>query len=97
MLKMSYYTAPNDLDLLPLRLSVALATDAVVRELEFRDLIKRDVSLVVTRGSAIRPALVTAYRSASTEGKIYLESLISELDPTYLDNMRAPRSRQGSR
>lgn len=97
MLKMSYYTAPNDLDLLPLRLSVALATDAVVRELEFRDLIKRDVSLVVTRRPAIRPALVAAYRSASAEGKIYLENLISELDPTYLDNMRARNSRQGSR
>lgn len=97
MLKMSYYTAPNDLDLLPLRLSVALATDAVVRELEFRDLIKRDVSLVVTRHPAIRPALAAAYRSASAEGKIYLESLISELDPTYLDNMRARYSRQGSR
>ncbi|MCK1712892.1 MULTISPECIES: hypothetical protein [unclassified Bradyrhizobium] len=96
-LKMSYYTAPNDLDLLPLRLSVALATDAVVRELEFRDLIKRDVSLVVTRRPAIRPALVAAYRSASAEGKIYLENLISELDPTYLDNMRARNSRQGSR
>ncbi|WP_275173782.1 hypothetical protein [Bradyrhizobium sp. CSS354] len=97
MLKMSYYTAPNDLDLLPLRLSVALATDAVVRELEFRDLIKRDVSLVVTRRPAIRPALVAAYRSASAEGKIYLEKLISELDPTYLDSMRARNSRQGSR
>ncbi|MGY3411099.1 hypothetical protein ACVWZV_007212 [Bradyrhizobium sp. GM5.1] len=97
MLKMSYYTAPNDLDLLPLRLSVALATDAVVRELEFRDLIKRDVSLVVTRRPAIRPALVAAYRSASAEGKIYLGTLISELDPTYLDNMRARNSRQGSR
>lgn len=97
MLKMSYYTAPNDMDLLPLRLSVALATDAVVRELEFRDLIKRDVSLVVTRRPAIRPALVAAHRSASAEGKIYLESLISELDPTYLDNMRARHSRQGSR
>lgn len=97
MLKMSYYTAPNDLDLLPLRLSVALATDAVVRELEFRDLIKRDVSLVVTRRPAIRPALMAAYRSASAEGKIYLENLISELDPTYLDNMRARSSRQGSR
>ncbi|MCK1590064.1 hypothetical protein [Bradyrhizobium sp. 169] len=97
MLKMSYYTAPNDLDLLPLRLSVALATDAVVRDLEFRDLIKRDVSLVVTRRPAIRPALVAAYRSASAEGKIYLENLISELDPTYLDNMRARNSRQGSR
>lgn len=97
MLKMSYYTAPNDLDLLPLRLSVALVTDAVVRELEFRDLIKRDVSLVVTRRPAIKPALMAAYRSASAEGKIYLENLISELDPTYLDNMRARNSRPGSR
>ncbi|MBR0830974.1 hypothetical protein JQ596_36255 [Bradyrhizobium manausense] len=97
MLKMSYYTAANDLDLLPLRLSVALATDAVVRELEFRDLIKRDVSLVITHRPAAKPALVAAYRSASADGKIYLEGLISELDPTYLDNMRPRNSRQGSR
>ncbi|WP_091953829.1 hypothetical protein [Bradyrhizobium shewense] len=97
MLRMSYYTAPNDLDLMPLRVSVALATDVVVRDLEFRDLIKRDVSLVVTHRPALRPTLVAAYRSASADGKIYLEGLISELDPTYLDNMRTRSSRQGSR
>lgn len=97
MLKMSYYTAPNDLDLLPLRLSVALATDAVVRELEFRDLIKRDVSLVVRHRPALKPALVTAYRSASTDGKIYLEGLMSEFDPTFLDQVHARSSRTGSR
>ncbi|KYH01016.1 hypothetical protein [Bradyrhizobium sp. DOA1] len=97
MLKMSYYTAPNDLDLLPLRLSVALATDAVVREPEFRDLIKRDVNLVVTHRPALRPALASAYRSASADGKTYLESLISEQDPSYLDQVRARHFRQGSR
>ncbi|AMA56718.1 hypothetical protein [Bradyrhizobium sp. CCGE-LA001] len=97
LLKMSYYTAPNDLDLLPLRLSVALATDAVVREPEFRDLIKRDVNLVVTQRPALRPALVSAYRSASADGKTYLESLISEQDPSYLDQVRARHFRQGSR
>ena len=97
MLKMSYYTAPNDLDLLPLRVSVALATDAVVREPEFRDLIKRDVNLVVTHRPALRPALVSAYRSASADGKTYLESLISEQDPSYLDQVRARNFRQGSR
>ncbi|MGY3034393.1 hypothetical protein ACVIIV_003563 [Bradyrhizobium sp. USDA 4354] len=97
MLKMSYYTAPNDLDLLPLRVSVALATDAVVREPEFRELIKRDVSLVVRHRPGLRPALVTAHRSASADGKAYLEGLISELDPTYLDQVRARNSRQGSR
>lgn len=97
MLKMSYYTAPNDLDLIPLRVSVALATDAVVREPEFRDLIKRDVSLVVTHRPALRPALASAYQSASTDGKTYLEGLILEQDPTYLDQVRARNSRQGSR
>lgn len=97
MLKMSYYTAPNDLDLLPLRVSVALATDTVVREPEFRELVKRDITLVVRHRPALRPALVTAYRSASPDGKIYLEGLISELDPAYLDQVRTRSSRQGSR
>ncbi|MBR0906422.1 hypothetical protein JQ588_27560 [Bradyrhizobium liaoningense] len=97
MLKMSYYTAPNDLDLLPLRLSVALATDSVVREPEFRDLIKRDVNLAVSHQPALRPALVSAYRSASPDGKNYLESVISEQDPTYLDQVGARNFRQGSR
>ncbi|WP_407118048.1 hypothetical protein [Bradyrhizobium sp. LMG 9283] len=97
MLKMSYYTAPNDLDLVPLRVSVALATDAVMREPEFRELVKRDISLVVRHRPALRPTLVTAYRSASADGKTYLEGLISELDPAYLDQMRTRNSRQGSR
>jgi hypothetical protein len=97
LLKMSYYTAPSDLELLPLRLSVALGTDSALREPELRDLIKRDVSLVVMTRPAFRPAVTAAYRSASAEGKVYLENLISELDPSYLDNMRARRSLQGSR
>jgi hypothetical protein len=97
MLKMSYYTAPNDLDLLPLRVSVALADDAMVREPDLRELIKRDVSLVVRHRPALKPALVTAYRAASADGKIYLEGLISELDPTFLDQVHARSSRRDSR
>ncbi|MHB0768989.1 hypothetical protein [Bradyrhizobium sp. 5.13L] len=97
LLKMSYYTAPNDWDLLPLRLSVALATDAVVGDAELRDLIKRDVSLVVTLRPALRPALVSAYRLASADGRTYLEDLIAKQDPTYLDQVRTSNSRQGSR
>ncbi|WP_439363517.1 hypothetical protein ACNJYD_23940 [Bradyrhizobium sp. DASA03005] len=97
MLRMSYYTAPNDLDLLPLRVSVALAADAMVRDTDLRELIKRDVSLVVRHRPALKPALVTAYRSASADGKIYLEGLISELDPAFLDQVHARSSRMGSR
>ena len=86
---MSYYTAPNDLDLLPLRLSVALGSDDVVMNPELRDLIKRDVNLVMTRRPLLRPALTAAYQAASAEGKIFAEDTISKLDPNYLDDIRA--------
>ena len=86
LLKMSYYTAPNELHLLPLRLHVALASD--VRDTELRDMIKRDVGLVLSRLPALEPALVAAYRSAPTDGKVFAENLISEVDPRYLKTMR---------
>ncbi|WP_225187554.1 hypothetical protein [Bradyrhizobium sp. IC3195] len=97
MLRMSYYTAPNDLDLLPLRVSIALAADATVREPDLRELIKRDVNLVVRHRPALKPALVTAYRSASADGKVYFEGLLSELDPTFLDQVYARSSGRRSR
>jgi hypothetical protein len=88
LLKMSYYTAPNELGLLPLRLYVALCSDNVVSEPELREMVKRDVSLVLSRLPALRPALVAAYRTASVDGKIFAERLISEVDPGYLKRIR---------
>jgi hypothetical protein len=83
LLKMSYYTAPSDMDLIPLRLSVALGTDAVIREPELRDLVRRDLNVAIAR-AAFRPAIVAAYQSASADGKSFIEGLISEYDPSYL-------------
>jgi hypothetical protein len=51
-------------------------------------MVKRDISLVVSRQPALRPALVAAYRSASVNGKIFAERLISEVDPVYLKTIR---------
>jgi hypothetical protein len=84
LLKMSYYTAPNEIDLIPLRLSVALGTDAVIREPELRDLVGRDLKVAIARQPAFRPAIVAAYQSASADGKSFIEGLISEYDPSYL-------------
>jgi hypothetical protein len=84
LLKMSYYTAPNDMDLIPLRLSVALGTDAVIREPELRDLVRRDLKVAIVRQPAFRPAVVAAYQSASADGKSFVENLISDYDPSYL-------------
>jgi hypothetical protein len=86
LLKMSYYTAPNDLHLLPLRLHVALASD--LRDTELRDMIKRDIGLVLSRLPALEPALVAAYRSAPPDRKVVAESLISEVNPRYFKTMR---------
>ena len=89
LLKMSYYTAPNELGLLPLRLHIALHGDVVVSDPELREMVKRDINLVVSRQPALRPALVAAYRTASVDGKILAERLISEVDPGYLKTIRA--------
>lgn len=88
LLKMSYYTAPNELGLLPLRLHVALGDDAAMSEPELRDMIKRDISLVLSRQPTLKPALLDAYRSASATGKMFADNLISEVDPGYLKTIR---------
>ncbi|MCK1535419.1 MULTISPECIES: hypothetical protein [unclassified Bradyrhizobium] len=97
LLKLSYYTAPNDLALLPLRLTVVFGTGSVASEPELRELIKRDVKIALADQPALRPALLAAYQSAGADGKAFADNLISELDPSYLDSMRARTSRQGSR
>ena len=90
LLKMSYYTAPNDLTLLPLRLNIALAAEWVTEDTELRDMIQHDVSLILTRQPDLRPALTAAYRSASPARKLIAERLISEVDPGYLMTIRRP-------
>jgi hypothetical protein len=79
-LKMSYYTAPNDVELFPLRLSLALSSDRLVKNAELRDLIKRDIEIVLTRQRTLEPALMAAYRSASASGKVFAENLMSGLN-----------------
>lgn len=89
LLKMSYYTAPNDLELLPLRLNVALTADSTAGDAELWDMIRRDIRLVLTRQPRLQPALIAAYRSASPARKLVAERLIAEVDPGYLKTIRA--------
>lgn len=89
LLKMSYYTAPNELALIPERLRVALSDDSVLNDPELREMIKRDIGLVISRKPALRPVLLSAYRSASPDGKAILESQISRVDPGLLKTIRA--------
>ena len=89
LLKMSYYTAPNELALFPLRLNVALHAKGVIDDAELQDMVRRDISVILTRAPALKPALVAAYKSALPQCKVFAERVISEIDPGYLGVVRA--------
>ena len=42
---------------------------------------RRDISVVLTRAPALRPALVAAFRSASPQSKLFAERAVAEIDP----------------
>ncbi|MGX5734888.1 hypothetical protein [Bosea thiooxidans] len=90
LLKMSYYTAPNDIALLPLRLDLALSVETKASDTELQDLIRRDISLIVRRQPGLRPVLAAAYRSAAPPQRSTAERLIFEVDPDYLKSIRMP-------
>jgi len=88
LLKMAYYTGPNEVNLIPARLRMALRLVGGAADPEVRDMIRQDVSLIVRRLPALKPILADAYKSGSVEGRIFEEGLIAELDPDYLKTMR---------
>jgi hypothetical protein len=89
LLKMSYYTAPNELALFPLRLNVSLHAKGLIEDTEIQDIVRRDISVILTRAPAMRPALAAAYNSAPPQAKIFAERIIAEIDPGYLRVVRA--------
>lgn len=88
LLKMSYYTAPNEQMLFPLRIKVSLHA-AGLQDPELPDMIRRDIRLVITRTPALKPALVAIYKAAPGPDRLFVERVVSEIDPAYLASMRA--------
>jgi hypothetical protein len=87
-LKMSYYTGPNETDLVPLRLLTATHLD-VLSDGDLRQLVQRDVSMILTRWPELKPALLDAYRAADPAVKQFLESVVADTDANFLQSMRA--------
>jgi hypothetical protein len=88
LLKMSYYTAPNEIELLPLRLNVALHIQGATDDGELQDMIRQDIMIVLSRIPVLKPALVSAYKSASPQGKAFADRVILDIDPGYLPTVR---------
>jgi hypothetical protein len=84
-LRMSYYTGPSELPLIPLRLSVAVHLDDL-SDSELQQLARRDLRVLIAHQG--KPAVVQAYQSATPAGKRFIEQAIGETDPTFVDSLR---------
>lgn len=94
-LKMSYYTAPNEAELMPMRLATALQPSAIGDE-EIRQLTTAEIRARLAHRPELKRVIATAYRDAPPPGKRFLEATLAALDPDLLSSMRgddAPRPR----
>jgi hypothetical protein len=89
-LKMSYYTGPSDEALMPPRLRVAAAAEAISGA-ELQELVRRDVRLLWARKR--EGAIVEAYQDASPAGKRLIEDVVGEIDPARLQSLHAGRQK----
>jgi hypothetical protein len=90
-LKMSYYTGPNEIDVIPLRL-VTATQSAAAADNDIQRFLERDVRMILRRWPELKPALVAAYQDADPRTKRLLEGAVAENDPAFLPTMRAGRS-----
>ena len=91
ILKMSYYTGPSDQDLLPLRLSMAIRSEAF-NDVEVRPFVTRDLRAALLRKQT--SVLAEAYNVASPPGKRLIEQTIGDVDPTALKALTTAGKRQ---
>jgi hypothetical protein len=85
-LKMSYYTGPGELQLMPLRLRVTAQLDEI-NDSELQLLARRDLRLLIAHQE--RPVIVQAYQSATSSGKQFIEQSAKEIDPAFAESLHA--------
>jgi hypothetical protein len=85
-LKMSYYTGPSELPLMPLRLHVTAQLDQI-NDSELQLLARRELRLLIAHQG--EPAIVQAYKSATPAGKSFIEEAVKESDPTFAESLHA--------
>ena len=85
-LRMSYYTGPSELELMPLRLWIAVHSDAF-SDIDLRDSVRREVRQLFSHQQ--KSALVAAYNAAPSVGRQLIEQVIREIDPSAAEALRA--------
>jgi len=83
-LRMSYYTGPNDLAVMPLRTLFASQLPAL--DAEMQQLARRDVRLLDMHQK--KSAILQAYHSATPNGQRFIEQELSESDASFAKSLR---------
>ena len=86
-LRMSYYTGANETDLIPLRLLLAIHSDALADK-DFQQLVRHDIRTIVIHKPELKPAILATYRGALPIGQQFIEETLEEVDPTLLTKIR---------
>lgn len=85
-LRMSYYTGPNEVALIPTRLLLSL-TSSAISDKDFQQLVAHDLRTIILRRPELKPAIANAYRYASPEGQQFVRNTLKDLDPNLLSNL----------
>jgi hypothetical protein len=90
-LKMSYYTGPTELDLIPLRLRLT-ALSNMTNDAEMQQFLRRDLRLLLARKQ--QSAIADAYNGAAPPGKRIIERTLDEIDHRAAESLRAGTAKQ---
>jgi hypothetical protein len=90
---MSYYTGPNEVELIPSRLMLSLTLPAI-SDADFQPLVAHDLRTIVMRRPELKPEIANAYRYASPEGQKFVRDTLKDLDPNLLSSLQQGPRRQ---
>ncbi len=88
LLKMSFYTAPSQRELISTRIATALRAKTLPEDDELQDMVRRDIALAVSDRASFQPFLSAAYAAAPPQGKAFADRVIADIDPAYINMLR---------
>jgi hypothetical protein len=85
-LKMSYYTGPSEQDLMPLRLRIAILSEAY-SDSELNEFVERDMRFLLSHQKS--SAVAAVYSMSPPAGKRFLERAVGKIDPSAIKSLHA--------
>jgi hypothetical protein len=88
-LKLSYYTGPNEISLMPQRLLLAVRSSAILDE-EVQSSVALDIQRIIMQRPDLKPAIALAYQNALPKGRAIIEATLKQADPSFLATIAVP-------